>query len=139
VETYRGTVYPWQVDHMGHMNVQFYVSKFDSATWQLFGAVGLTREWLNANSRGMAAVEQTINYSAELMPGDLVVVQSTVIAITARTLRFRHVMMNCVSNEEAASTELVAVHMDLVDRSSHPFPDSIREQVEEMIVSNADR
>ncbi len=132
-------MYPWQADHMGHMNVQFYVAKFDSATWQLFGAVGMTREWLSANSRGMAAVEQTIKYSAELVPGDLVVMQSAVMAITAKTLRFRHVMMNCVSDEEAASTELVAVHMDLVDRSSHPFPDSIRERVEEVIASQADR
>ena len=24
LETYRGVVYPWQLDHIGHMNVQFY-------------------------------------------------------------------------------------------------------------------
>jgi acyl-CoA thioester hydrolase len=33
--TYRGTVYPWQCDHMGHMNVMWYVAKFDEASWQL--------------------------------------------------------------------------------------------------------
>ena len=27
--TYRGTVYPWHCDHMGHMNVMWYVGKFD--------------------------------------------------------------------------------------------------------------
>jgi acyl-CoA thioester hydrolase len=27
--TYRGTVYPWQRDHIGHMNVMWYVGKFD--------------------------------------------------------------------------------------------------------------
>lgn len=124
---------------MGHMNVQFYVAKFDSATWQLFGAIGMTREWLSANSRGMAAVEQTIKYSAELVPGDLVVVHSDVVAITTKTLRFRHVMVNCVSDEEAASTDLVAVHMGVDDRTSHPFPDPIRERVQEMIASQADR
>jgi acyl-CoA thioester hydrolase len=30
--TYRGTVYPWQCDHIGHMNVMWYVGKFDEAT-----------------------------------------------------------------------------------------------------------
>ena len=27
VETYRGAVYPWHCDHMGHMNVMWYVGK----------------------------------------------------------------------------------------------------------------
>lgn len=27
--TYRGVVYPWQCDHMGHMNAMWYVGKFD--------------------------------------------------------------------------------------------------------------
>ena len=31
--TYRGVVYPWDCDHMGHMNVMRYVGKFDEATW----------------------------------------------------------------------------------------------------------
>ena len=34
--TYRGMVYPWQCDHMGHMNVMHYVGKFDEAAWNLF-------------------------------------------------------------------------------------------------------
>lgn len=29
--TYVGTVYPWQCDHVGHMNVMWYVGKFDEA------------------------------------------------------------------------------------------------------------
>jgi hypothetical protein len=27
--TYRVVVYPWQCDHKGHMNVMWYVGKFD--------------------------------------------------------------------------------------------------------------
>lgn len=40
--TYRGVVYPWQCDHMGHMNVMWCVGKFDEATWQFFSTFGLT-------------------------------------------------------------------------------------------------
>src|SRR6185295_20168046 len=36
--TYRGAVYPWHCDHMGHMNVMWYVGKFDEANWNLFAA-----------------------------------------------------------------------------------------------------
>jgi len=34
--TYRGTVYPWHCDHVGHMNIMWYVGKFDEANWNLF-------------------------------------------------------------------------------------------------------
>ena len=67
--SYRGTVYPWHCDHMGHMNVMFYVGKFDEATWHLFAALGLTLEFLRRSNRGMAAVEQTLNYRKELRAG----------------------------------------------------------------------
>ena len=40
--TYRGVVYPWHCDHMGHMNVMWYVGKFDEATWNLFASIGIT-------------------------------------------------------------------------------------------------
>ena len=40
--THRGVVYPWQCDQMGHMNVMWYVGKFDEATWQMFAQMGLT-------------------------------------------------------------------------------------------------
>ena len=36
ITTYKGTVYPWHCDHVGHMNVMWYVGKFDEATWNLF-------------------------------------------------------------------------------------------------------
>ena len=39
--TYRGVVHAWQCDHMGHMNVMWYVGKFDEATWNLFAEAGL--------------------------------------------------------------------------------------------------
>src|SRR3954452_23114384 len=29
--TYKGAIYPWHCDHMGHMNVMWYVGKFDEA------------------------------------------------------------------------------------------------------------
>jgi hypothetical protein len=58
--TYRGMVYPWHCDHMGHMNVMWYVGKFDEATWQLFSSIGITAEYLRAGDRGMVAVDQRI-------------------------------------------------------------------------------
>ena len=40
--TYKGAVYPWQCDHIGHMNVMWYVGKFDEANWNFLATLGLT-------------------------------------------------------------------------------------------------
>lgn len=52
--TYRGAVYPWNCDHVGHMNVMWYVGKFDEATWCFLADLGLTPGALRARGRGMA-------------------------------------------------------------------------------------
>jgi acyl-CoA thioester hydrolase len=52
--TYRGTVYPWQCDHVGHMNIMWYVGKFDEANGNLFARLGLTPTYLRESGRGMA-------------------------------------------------------------------------------------
>jgi len=40
--TYKGCVYPWQCDQVGHMNIMWYVGKFDEANWNHMARVGLT-------------------------------------------------------------------------------------------------
>src|SRR4029450_10085469 len=61
--TYRGTVYPWQCDHMGHMNVMWYTAKFDEASWQLLAMLGLTRSRFRQDGTGMAGGEQPPEYT----------------------------------------------------------------------------
>lgn len=126
--TYRGTVYPWHCDHMGHMNVMWYVGKFDEATWQLFTNIGLTPSRLRKDGNGMAAVEQHIEYKRELRAGDVVTVRSSVLEVKNKVVRFRHEMTNDETGELAASTVLVGVHMDLTVRKAVPLPTDVRER-----------
>jgi acyl-CoA thioester hydrolase len=126
--TYRGTVYPWHCDHMGHMNVMWYVGKFDEATWQLFSAIGLSPSYLRDTGRGMAAVEQTIAYKRELHAGDIVSVHSRIIEIKDKALRFEHEMRRDDTGEIAATTILTALHLDANARRACSFSDEIRQR-----------
>ncbi len=125
IETWRGTIYPAELDHMGHMNVQYYTAKFDQGTWHLFSQVGISNRYLRLNNRGMAAVDQHTHYLAEVMAGDVLVVKSTILEIREKLIRFRHHMYDAETDIEAANTELVALHMDLDTRKSFPFPEEI--------------
>ena len=131
--TYRGVVYPWHCDHMGHMNVMWYVGKFDEATWQLISSIGLSRSRLLQEGAGMAAVEQHIEYKRELHAGDLITIRSSVLEVKDKSVRFRHEMWNDETGELAASTVLVGVHFDLTARKARGLPVDVRERASAMM------
>jgi len=127
--TYRGTVYPWHCDHMGHMNVMWYVGKFDEATWHLLASVGLSRKRLQEEGIGMVAVEQRIEYKRELLAGDLLTIRSSVQEVREKTVLFMHEMTNEETGELAARTILTGVCIDTTTRKARALPADIRERV----------
>ncbi len=134
--TYRGAVYPWHCDHMGHMNVMWYVGKFDEATWHFFHSLGLTPSFLKASDRGMAAVEQIIRYRQELHAGDVVSIHTEALEVRDKSLRFAHEMRDGDTGAVAATTILTAVHLDTIARRACPLPEHIRRRAEAMLCAD---
>ena len=124
--TYRGTVYPWHCDHMGHMNVMWYAGKFDEATWNLLASIGLTPAYLRDSNCGVAAVEQRLAYKNELFAGDTVFVRSRIFEVRGKVILFAHEMVNAQTLEVAATSEYTAVHIDRGTRKACPFPPHLR-------------
>jgi acyl-CoA thioester hydrolase len=132
--TYRGMVYPWHCDHMNHMNVMWYVGKFDEATWNLFAMFGVTSSWLREQNRGMFAVQQNIAYKRELRAGDVISVRSGMLEIREKVVRFFHEMKNEGTGEVSAVTVLTGVHVDSQTRKSCPLPEDIVTRMRSMLV-----
>jgi acyl-CoA thioester hydrolase len=137
--TYRGAVYPWHCDHVGHMNVMWYVGKFDEATWQFFNALGLTPSYLRAAKRGMAAVDQHISYMREVHAGDVVSVRTTLIGFKEKSVQFVHEMSEDERGEVVAKTTLKAVHLDAERRKSCAFAEEITARMAAMLAGGAAR
>jgi len=129
--TYRGTVYPWHCDHVGHMNVMWYVGKFDEATRNFFARIGLTPAYLRESGSGMAAVQQNISSRRELLAGDIVEIRSFLLEMRDTAIRFVHEMRNAETGEIAATCELTGVHIDRRARKSVAFAEAIREAARE--------
>src|SRR5262250_3690036 len=125
--TYRGTIYPWHCDHMGHMNVMWYVGKFDEATWHLLASAGLTGKRMGEEGIGMVAVEQRIEYKRELLAGDLITIRSWFQEVREKALHFVHEMANEETLEVAARTFLTGVCLDTKTRKARPLPADVRE------------
>ena len=133
LETYRGAVYPWHCDHMGHMNVMWYVGKFDEATWNLFAAIGLDGAWLREHERGMAALDQRIAYQREVRAGDTLVVRSGVLEVRQKVVRFAHRMHNARTGEVSAVTQLVGAFLDTRARRAVALPDEVAERARALV------
>ena len=132
LETFRGGVFPWEIDIMGHMNVRYYTAKYDEATLQFFGALGLTVAYFRDQDRGMAAVQQNTTYARELLAGDLVAITSEVLEIGERKIQFRHTMVECLTGDIASTCQITGVHIDRTMRRSTAFPDHIRTKALEL-------
>src|ERR1700747_2205532 len=77
--TFRGVVYPWHMDHMKHMNVRHYTAAFDEASWVVMALLGLDSSYFERHRRGMAALEQSIQYKCELRAGEAFEIRSRVL------------------------------------------------------------
>ena len=132
--TYRGAVYPTHCDHIGHMNVASYVSKFDEASWSLFCALGLTPSYLRADRFGMAAVQQNIAYRLELFAGRR---GGGALARAGDRRQAHPLRAHDVLTSSAARSprprEITAVHLDKIAHKACPFPAAVREKAQALL------
>lgn len=133
---FRVTVGEEALDAMGHMNVRWYVGFFDEGTWAFMDHIGLTPEYWQEKQAGMAALEQHIRYYQEVRLGENILIKTRLLARSAKRIHFMHFMVNESKNVLAATSELVATHMDLSARRSSPFADSVAQSLDNLLTQH---
>lgn len=134
IETYRGRVAPQECDHLGHMNVQFYVARISDATVAINAALGLTAGYVRRHRRALATVRQEISYLAELKPGDLIAVHSGVLSAEGKKAQFLHRMTRVEDGVRVMSAKVLMVGMDLELRKSVPLDAELLARARELLV-----
>ena len=71
LETYRGIVYRWEVDHNDHLTVAFYFARLGDATLTLLDALGLGREYTRRRGNLCLTADCYVRYVRELRVGDI--------------------------------------------------------------------
>jgi acyl-CoA thioester hydrolase len=117
------------------MNVMWYVGRFDEATWQFLGSIGLTPSYLRKQRRMAVAVDQRIAYRRELFAGDLISVHSAALEVGVSSFRFVHEMVHDESGDLVAATILTGVHVDAETHRSCPLPEDLRRSAEGRLAS----
>ncbi len=134
--THRGAVMPWECDQIGHMNVTWYVNKFDQATWPFFGMLGFTGRYMQANGFGVGAVQYNVSYKREMLAGDALTIRTRLLEVREKVIRYVHEMVLDETGELAATAEVTAVHMDTKKRKSCPFDGEILARAQAMLAEH---
>jgi acyl-CoA thioester hydrolase len=134
VETFRGVVYPWLCDQLGHMNVQHYVGMFDQGAFHLLSAAGGTMGGTKETGTSFADVQHVIQFKREQPVGSLVVIEGCVRRIGTKSVTLFQRMKNAETGELAATTEITTVYFDLHARAALSIPDKLRESMASLLV-----
>ena len=124
IEIYRGAVHPQHCDQFGHMGTQHYISRYSDGSGHLWTGLGLEKGRLIAERRGSVVLEQRLNYVREVMAGDILIVKSALIEVAPKTIRMCHFMFNGETGLLTATSEVVAVLIDLDARRTVAFSDA---------------
>lgn len=138
-ETFRGVVFPWNCDHIGHMNVRWYAHHFDDAGFHLWSVIGLPQSAMHAKGIGLVVAQIKIDYVREMKAGELLVIKSGFIHVGNRSLKHLARMSNADTGVLCATQETVEVFFDPKTRKSAPMPDDIRQRLLEHVVSLDDK
>ncbi len=122
METYRGTVFPWETDIVEHLTVAYYFERFADATLNLLDGLGLGADYMNAERRACVTVDCYVRYMHELRVGDILHISSAVIGVDDAELRLGHRVFNSDTGVLCATVEQRTVHVRQGERTPTPLP-----------------
>jgi acyl-CoA thioester hydrolase len=87
---------------------------------------------MKENNRSAVAADQRTQYKREVLAGSLLHIASELRELGRKSIRFMHTMYDSSSGEVVATTELVGVYFDLIQRASVDLPDLVREAAKKL-------
>jgi acyl-CoA thioester hydrolase len=118
-------VEPGWIDYNGHMNMAYFHVLFDRAVEEGFSLVGLGEDYLEARQASFFIAEVHTLYKRELKLSDLVRVTLQLIDFDEKRLHFYLEIRHATEGWVSATSENLALHVDMRDRKVRPFPEDI--------------
>jgi acyl-CoA thioester hydrolase len=105
LETYRGIVYRWEVDHNDHLTVAFYFARLGDATLGVLDSLGLGPGYTRRRGSLCVTADCYVRYVRELRVGDIMHIVSGIIAVERDALVLGHKLYNSETGEVCTTVE----------------------------------
>lgn len=124
LEVWRGGVNAWECDHMGHMNVRFYVARAMEGLVGFAAEIGLTSSFSRRAASTLLVRDQHIRFMREARPPAALHMTAGVIEVSETEARVLQLLFHSTTGELSASFQTVVAHVTVDE--GRPFPWSAR-------------
>lgn len=122
-------VLPDWIDYNGHMNVGFYSVAFDRAFDKVCEALDLSFDYVRRTNGSIFVLETHVTYQQEVKQGDPLAFTFQMLDADDKRMHFFMVMRHEREGFVAATSEQLALHVDLGARRAAAFPEEQRRRV----------
>jgi acyl-CoA thioester hydrolase len=125
------------IDYNGHMNMAYYHLVFDRALDHVYDELGIGRSYTESGAGSCFTLEVHATYLQELVEEDPVCVHFQLLDCDARRLHFFEHMYHAERGYLAATSEQIAMHVDMQTRRSAPFPADAMQRIDALMAQHA--
>ena len=123
--TYDGVILDDWLDYNGHLNVAYYLMAFDKATDELFDHWGVGADYVEQAQHSFFAVEQHLVYDREMLGGAPFKIETSLVDYDSRRLHLIMAMIHGAEGYQAATAEMMFVHVDMTARRAAAIPEVV--------------
>jgi acyl-CoA thioester hydrolase len=130
-------VEPGWIDYNGHLNMAYYNVLFDRAVDEVYELLGCGLAYVEQTRRSCFTAEVHVRYLRELHAGDPVRVMFQLLDFDAKRLHYFEALHHAGENWLSATSENMALHVDMAASKTIAFPDEIRARLARMKSAHA--
>ncbi len=134
---HQATVLPEWIDYNGHLNMAYYVLMFDNATDRFFDLIDLGRDYVERRNHSAFVLETHVTYQQEVALDDSLRFTFQLIDADEKRLHYYFEMFHATRDYLAATSEQIALHVDLGARGSTPFPEAMKQRIDSILTAHA--
>ena len=130
-------VEPAWIDYNGHLNMAYYNVLFDRAVDEVYELLGLGLDYLETSRHSTFTAEIHVRYLRELRAGDPVRVTFQLLGFDEKRLHYFEELHHAEENWLSATSENMALHVDMKARKTAAFPPEVAARLSRMKAAHA--
>jgi acyl-CoA thioester hydrolase len=130
-------VEPAWIDYNGHLNMAYHNVLFDRTVDEVFELLGCGADYVKSHRQSCFTAEVHVRYLRELHAGDPVRVTFQLLDFDAKRLHFFEQLFHAVDGWVAATSENMALHVDMAAGKTAAFPSDVAASLARMKAAHA--
>lgn len=125
------------IDYNGHMNMAYHNVLFDRCVDQAYDLIGIGADYVSGRGHSTYTAEVHVRYLRELHAGDPVRVTLQLLDYDSKRLHYFEQLFHAEHGWIAATSENIALHVDMARRKTAPFPAEVMRRLMQMKAAHA--